>query len=369
MATGRVPTTANSPLTAKGDLFTYSTAPARLAVGLDGEQIVADSSTSTGLRYQGSQAAAKNTIINGNFDFFQRGSFSGGSAGYALDRWRIDTSGATVTQQTTGVPVGARYCMRVAFTSTGTYADTFQYLETSTVAQLWGQTATLSFKARRNSSFSTTLVGYVQKSATVDAGSGATWTTISSVTITNANLPTATTATDWFSASVTAAIPNDGTANSIRIIFSPGAVQNSPAYYEVAQAQFELGSVATAFTRAGGTIQGELAACQRYYRRLNAGTAYGTFKGVGVCTSTTKAELVVSLDIELRTNPSFASSGSFQVVNGGASTSTTSLASGQLNTTSPQIEAVVASGLTTGFGAYLRSNNSTASYLEFSAEL
>ena len=54
MATGRVPTTANSPLTAKGDLFGYSTAPARLAVGLDGEQIVADSSAATGLKWQGS---------------------------------------------------------------------------------------------------------------------------------------------------------------------------------------------------------------------------------------------------------------------------------------------------------------------------
>ena len=67
MATGRVPTTANSPLTAKGDLFTYSTAPARLAVGLDGEQIVADSSTSVGLRYNANYAAGKNKIINGDF--------------------------------------------------------------------------------------------------------------------------------------------------------------------------------------------------------------------------------------------------------------------------------------------------------------
>ncbi len=51
MATGRVPTTANSPLTAKGDLFTYSTTQARLAVGNDGDTLLADSSTTTGLRY------------------------------------------------------------------------------------------------------------------------------------------------------------------------------------------------------------------------------------------------------------------------------------------------------------------------------
>jgi hypothetical protein len=59
MATGRVPTTANSPLTAKGDLFGYSTAPARLAVGNNGESLVADSSTSTGLRYRSAAYSAK----------------------------------------------------------------------------------------------------------------------------------------------------------------------------------------------------------------------------------------------------------------------------------------------------------------------
>jgi len=52
MATGRVPTTANSPLTTKGDLFTYSTAPARLAVGANDTALVADSTQSTGLAYK-----------------------------------------------------------------------------------------------------------------------------------------------------------------------------------------------------------------------------------------------------------------------------------------------------------------------------
>jgi hypothetical protein len=61
MATGRVPTTANSPLTAKGDLFGYSTTQARVPVGNDNEVLVADSSQSTGLKYTATVADATTT--------------------------------------------------------------------------------------------------------------------------------------------------------------------------------------------------------------------------------------------------------------------------------------------------------------------
>jgi len=106
MATGRVPTTANSPLTAKGDLFGYSTAPARLAVGNNGESLVADSSTSTGLRYTAGTVQA-NPVINSAMQVWQRGTSitvaaSGGT--YTADRWQSyrGATGSTVSRQTTG---------------------------------------------------------------------------------------------------------------------------------------------------------------------------------------------------------------------------------------------------------------------------
>jgi hypothetical protein len=59
MATGRFPTTSNSPLTAKGDLFTYSTSSARLGVGTDGQILTADSTQTTGIKWATAASSSK----------------------------------------------------------------------------------------------------------------------------------------------------------------------------------------------------------------------------------------------------------------------------------------------------------------------
>lgn len=369
----------NAIVDAKGDLIAASAAdtPARLAVGANGETLVADSSTATGLRWQGSQVAGRNFLINGNFDIWQRGtSFNTLSTGlYAADRWQ---SGApfgnyTFTQQTTGVPSTARFCLRATATSAGVLMPIQQLMETQNAELLWGQTVTFSVKVRRNSTFANDIVLTVARSATVDAGVGATWTNIGTTTIANASLPTGTTSADWLTAVLTVAIPADGTANSLRIRVDHSTTVANGGYYEISQNQLEIGSVATAFTRATGTLAGELAACQRYYQRIrgdegNGGTTNPI--GLGSYFNASIYRVPVRFPVKMRRIPDYSSSNTtnyFQIVGNGA---TFGYATTTLDIASPDAAMinVAVSGATTGTSAWLQTANAS-SFIDFSAEL
>jgi len=272
MATGRVPTTANSPLTAKGDLFGYSTTQARVAVGNDGETLVADSSTSTGLRYNANYAAGKNKIINGAFDIWQRGTsfaLSDGAVTYTTDRFYSFLSGtfsATVSRQafTAGTapaaPYEGQYFWRNTISSiTGTLGFNRFGQRIEDVRTLANQAVTISFwaKAGANASWTPQLVQ--------DFGSGG-----SSAVFTSGSAVSVTTSWQRFTQTIT--LPSIsgktiGTGSNLTFIIdmpTTGAQTN-----DVWGVQVEAGSVATAFQTATGTIQGELAACQRYYISAN----------------------------------------------------------------------------------------------------
>ena len=375
MATGRVPTTANSPLTAKGDLFTYSTAPARLAVGNDGDTIVADSSTSTGLRYNANYAAGKNKIINGDFFISQRGTtFSSvGSGTYTLDRWLSAFDGTagtyTISQQTftpSTAPVSgyegtyfARYAVTVA--GTGNFVRGFdQRIED--VRQFANQTATVSVWLKADSA-RTVGVQFYQNFGS--GGSGEVYVTAQNFSVT----------TSWTRFTATFSLPSIagktiGASNYLALRFlTPLGVTSTIDFWGV---QVEAGSVATAFQTATGTIQGDLAACQRYYYRTATGTAYQLY-AFGPAKSTTALFGTLYPPVTMRATPTSVDFANLALTDGNtAPTAVTSATlNGSLNSSvnCAQIDFNVSSGLTQYRFYTVTNNNSTSGYLGISAEL
>jgi len=167
--------TPKSIVDAKGDLIAASAndTPARLAVGADGTTLVADSSTSTGLKWAApsagsSNTAGKNGVLNSNFSIWQRGtsvSFAASTPGYLADRWYIVNNAnqaLTVTRQatndTTNLPF-IQYCARIQRNSGETGVGTLslsQPFETLNSVAYAGKTVTYSFYARKGANYSAT---------------------------------------------------------------------------------------------------------------------------------------------------------------------------------------------------------------------
>jgi len=366
--------TPKSLVDAKGDLIAASAndTPARLAVGNNGETLVADSSTSTGLRYQGSQAAGKNAIINGGMDIWQRGtSFVGTTTAYGADRWMVNrnTTGSTFSRQASGL-TGFTYSIR-AQRDSGTTAtngiNLAQNIETANSTIFAGQTVTLSFWAKAGANFSAAssqiapqLYSGTGTDQNIFTGFTGQATVISS---------TATLTTSWQRFSYTAAVGSTATQLAIIIGSTPVGTAGANDWFEVTGVQLELGSVATSFTRAGGTIQGELAACQRYYYRFIADNLYTNF-GLGFANSTTNATMSITAPVQMRTLPTSVDYSTLRFTDYGSTYSISSVViDNSGNGRNTQVISGTSTSLTTNRGYAITANNSTSAYLGFSAEL
>lgn len=316
--------------------------------------------------------AGKNFLINGNFDFFQRGSFnSQTSSAYTFDRWYGGVGGTvTLTQQTTGVPLGSNYCGRVAYNAASSFCNLYQALESGLVTTLIGRTITVSIKVRRNSSFAANLNLGLDWGTVANSLVSGTWTEFASSSLANASIPTGTTSSDWATISVTATVPTN--ALGLRVHVYENVAGASGQYWEIAQAQMEIGSIATPFSRAGGSIGGELALCQRYYYRWTSSATYSPAL-FGSFYTTTQSKLVLITPVTMRTAPSTLDyGGTFRLTdqtNYSDISSMSLVVSTELSLT-PQIIATASAASFANYRpAWLTASNSTTAYMGVSAEL
>jgi len=365
---------AKTVVDAKGDLIAGTAADTvnRLAVGNNGETLVADSSTSTGLRYQ--SAYNGNGLINGAFDIWQRGTSFTPSAGtntFTADRWIYykGSGGYTVTRQTSSLN-GIQYCLRGQRTSGSTDTTTIYgsyNFESSDSYRFANQQVVYSFYARAGANYSGASNSFT---ATLYSGTGTDQNITGTVTGAVAVASQAVTlTTSWQRFTLTGTVGATATQIFAQTAFTPTGTAGANDYYEITGIQVEIGSVATTFKRAsGGTIQGELAACQRYCYKATVTQTSGIF-GNGLSVSSTSASHVIPFPVTMRTNPTLTASGTFSSENTSAYTGTTVALAG--NTGSPDKARVnhTTSGMTSLQPMFLCASNDTNAYLLFSSEL
>ena len=224
-----------------------------------------------------------NAVINGAFEFWQRGTSLTGS-GYLADRFATETSGGTTTTSRQTFTPGAAplsgyesaFFARVATSGQSGAADLTIYQQAvENVRNFAGQTVTLSFFAKASSG-TPKIYGELEQLF----GSGG--SPSSAVIIAGSQV---TVSTSWARYSVTMQVPSiagktigtdlNSSALRIRLWLSAGSnfnartgslgIQNSTL--DIWGVQLEAGTVANDFRRNANSIQGELAACQRYYQK------------------------------------------------------------------------------------------------------
>ena len=324
-----------------------------------------------------SSQAGKNPVINGGFDIWQRGtSVAGGnnSTTFCADRWNAyrGTAGSTFSRQVTGDTTNLpniQYCLRVARDNANAGTGiiiTSTSVETINSIPYAGQTVTVSFYARRGANYSSTsnLINYE-----LGTGTGTDQNILLPYTGVVTTSGTKTLTTTWQRFTFTATLGATATEMGLKFYFTPTGTAGAADYFEITGVQVELGLTATTFSRAGGTIQGELAACQRYYYAMtsNSTGGYSSF-GVGAYYATTNCYVTMYMPVEMRVSPTQGGSGAFVILDAGTIRSVSAINADQV--TNRRFVAYAVTGATTaGRAAWLASDNNTTAVLTFSSEL
>jgi hypothetical protein len=239
-----------------------------------------------------------NFIINGGFDFWQRGltgiPVNVPKGGYAsADRWKIwghqyglGINYGTLTRSTDTPTLNSEYSGVVASTAAGTDDVTLvQYIESGTARNLVGKQCTFSFYFKRLAATLPAASFLRVEAGTLDAKDvGVDYAfnsdPVGGTIITKSTHASATLSTAWTKYSITFTVPSSG-VNGLYLTVQLGndgadginlGVGN---IFAIGEAMLNIGPTAMPFQRAGKHIGGELALCQRYCEVLmSAGIDY-----------------------------------------------------------------------------------------------
>jgi len=299
--------------------------------------------------------AGKNKLINGDFYWNQRNFTSNTTDdSYNFDRWFQSNSGGTVTVTPQTFTLGtapvsgyeANNYVRVVTASQTLSSHYSQYRQKiENVRTFAGQTVTLSFWAKASSGTPKIAPMLAQYFGSGGSPSANVNTTGSSVTL----------STSWARYTATIAVPSIsgktlGTTNNsylgVTLWLSAGSDYNSlsnslglqNATIDIWGVQLEQGSTATAFQTATGTIQGELAACQRYYQRNTFSSGNSPSTGYGFTQTTAILDVPFVATVPMRVSPTavdYANITAYTAANGSFTGGTVSI-----NLSSPFFTAV-----------------------------
>jgi hypothetical protein len=376
----------NSLVDAKGDLITASAdnTPARLAVGSDGQVPRANSAATNGIDWADPlNSLARQAIINGNFDVWQRGvtGSNGGLGLFIADRWSSRATGDTATTARTTFTVGQTDVPSNPIyyaTITNTHSDganNFCFIDQKieNVARFSGQNMTLSFYAKADAG-KDIAIEFRQ-----NFGSGG------SADVASIGVVKKTLTTSWAKYTVTVAIPSVsgktiGAGSYLRLLFwfSAGStfdvntdtLGQQDGTFDISEVQLCAGDVALPFMPK--SYGEELRACQRYCIVYNSVGSSQAMYATGYWISTTGFRALIHLPVEMRTIPTLTASAydTFRVWNGGTYIYLTD--SPTINAASNKViklTVTVASGGTDGNAGALDSPTVETSYLILTAEL
>lgn len=255
----------------------------------------------------------RNLLINGNFDFWQRGTTftTPNSALYTADRfYQIQKANAawTFTQDSTTAPAGARYSLKAANVTANNQAAIIQVLENPDTVPLRGQTVSLSFWAKTQSlQISNLRATVLQWAGTVDS------VTRGAVTTWNSAGSDPTWATNWTAAKAGSGlaltnswqqfkvenIPINSSLNNMAvIIWVDDSVITAADTFWVSQVQLNIGTRASVFNPKLYTD--EYMDCLRYYTIIRDTNQDYSMFATGFVTG---INFQIALPVPLRTTP------------------------------------------------------------------